>query len=398
MRFSVIIPLYNKAPYIRRALESVLAQTYTDYELIIVDDGSTDGSFTIAKQFIDERLKIKGTEDEVKGYRLKVKGKENSGAETNGYKLSPINYKLIRQANSGVSAARNAGVAQAQGEYLAFLDADDWWEPTYLERMAQLIEDYPDAGLYACNYVYYKPGKTHAALKNIETGYFNYPKAYYEGNAMPVWTGAAMIPRQVYDEMGGFPLGIKLGEDFLLWSKIALRYPVAFLNEALAWYNNDVPATLRATRNLHAPEHHMLFRLELACGYEEECKVESVKCKGKEDRKAHIPASTPYTLHLTPNSDSDHAFTPYTLHLTPTKADWKSLLDKLRVNGLLEYWLDKRYHDLAADELKKVDWSKQSDSVKQMYMAPIWLLKAKRMVMQVGSFMKQKMIKMLIIR
>ena len=67
MKFSVIIPLYNKAPYIRKALESVLAQTYTDYELIIVDDGSTDGSFTIAKQFIDERLKIKGLEDEVRG-------------------------------------------------------------------------------------------------------------------------------------------------------------------------------------------------------------------------------------------------------------------------------------------------------------------------------------------
>ena len=97
MKFSVIIPLYNKAPYIRKALESVFAQTYTDYELIIVDDGSTDGSFTIAKQFIDERLKIKGTEDEVKGYRLKVKGKENSGAETNGYKLSPNSPSEFRR-------------------------------------------------------------------------------------------------------------------------------------------------------------------------------------------------------------------------------------------------------------------------------------------------------------
>lgn len=382
MKFSVIIPLYNKAPYIRKALESVLAQTYTDYELIIVDDGSTDGSFTIAKQFIDERLKIKGTEDE-------VKGKENSGAETNGYKLSSINYKLIRQANSGVSAARNAGVAQAHAEYIAFLDADDWWEPTYLERMAQLIEDYPDTGLYACNYVYYKSGKTHVAL-NIPTGYINYPKAYHENDAMPVWTGAAMMPRKVFEEMGGFPLGIKLGEDFLLWSKIALRYPVAFLNEPLAYYNNDVPAMLRATRNLHAPEHHMLFRLELAFGNEEECKVESVKCKGtgnevkddklkvkgKKNGEAEIPASTLYTLHL-----------------TPTKDDWTLLLDKLRVNGLLEYWLDKRYHNLATEELKKVDWSLQSNSVKRIYKTPIWLLKMKRWVMLVGSAVKQIIMK-----
>lgn len=335
MKFSVIIPLYNKAPYIRKALESVLAQTYTDYELVVVDDGSTDGSFTIAKQFIDERLEVKGA--------------ENSKAETNGYKQSPINYKLIRQANAGVSAARNNGVALSHGDYIAFLDADDWWEPTYLERMAQLISDYPDVGLYACNYVYYKPGKTHVAF-NIPTGYINYPKAYYESDAMPVWTGAAMIPRKVYDEMGGFPLGIKLGEDFLLWSKIALRYPVAFLNEPLAWYNNNVPSTLRATRNLHAPEHHMLFRMDAY-------------------------------LQLLPKGKRVET------------SDWKLLIDRLRVNGLLEYWMSKKYHDLAAIELAKVDWSQQPNSVKRIYKTPIWLLKLKRMVMQMGSCVKQCVMK-----
>ena len=126
MKFSVIIPLYNKAPYVRKALESVCAQTYRDYELIVINDGSTDNSTIVA----DEYLKA----------------------------IDGIDYKIINQTNAGVSAARNNGVAQAHADYLAFLDADDWWEPTYLERMAQLIEDYPDAGLYACNYVYYKPG------------------------------------------------------------------------------------------------------------------------------------------------------------------------------------------------------------------------------------------------
>ena len=140
MRFSVIIPLYNKVPYIRKALESVLAQTYTDYELIIVDDGSTDGSAEIAEAFLQEL---------------------------------PAS-RLLKQKNAGVSATRNNGFSVSSAEYIAFLDADDWWEPTYLERMAQLIEDYPDAGLYACNYVYYKPGKTHVAINTIETGYFNY--------------------------------------------------------------------------------------------------------------------------------------------------------------------------------------------------------------------------------
>ena len=333
MKFSVIIPLYNKAPYIRKALESVLAQTYTDYELIIIDDGSTDGSSEIAEAFLQELP---------------------------ASRLSPLAFRLLKQKNAGVSAARNNGFSVSSAEYLAFLDADDWWEPTYLERMAQLIDDYPDAGLYACNYVYYKPGKTHVAL-NIPTGYINYPKAYYESNAMPVWTGAAMIPRKIYDEMGGFPLGIKLGEDFLLWAKIALHYPVAFLNEPLAWYNNDVPATLRATRNLHAPEHHMLFRLELAfCDEgENDVKGDRLKAKGTKNSKADTLAS---------------CLSPLAFRLNE---DWQTLLDKLRINGLLEYWLDKRYHNLAAEELKKVDWNQQPNSVKRMYKTPIWMLKAK---------------------
>lgn len=336
MKFSVIIPLYNKAPYVRKALESVCAQTYRDYELIVINDGSTDNSAIVA----DEYLKA-----------------------TDG-----IDYQIINQPNAGVSAARNNGVAASNGDYLAFLDADDWWEPTYLESMAQLIEDYPDAGLYACNYVYYKSGKTHVAL-NIPTGYINYPKAYYESNAMPVWTGAAMSPRKVFDEMGEFPLGIKLGEDFLLWSKIALQYPVAFLNEPLAWYNNDVPATLRATRNLHAPEHHMLFRLEEATG------LLGYQVIRQENGAAEI--SMPHR---------------------PTNDDWRRLIDKLRISGLMEYWLDKRYHDLAADELRKVDWSKQSASVKRIYDMPIRLLKLKRLIMQVGSAVKQKLINYILIK
>ena len=361
MKFSIIIPLYNKAPYVRKALESVFAQTYTDFELIVVDDGSTDDSASIVQQFIDERLK--------------VKGEETSGAVTSTYHLSPINYKLsvrlITQSNAGVSAARNNGFSVSSGEYIAFLDADDWWEPTFLEKMAQLIEDYPEAGLYASNYIYYKPGKTHVAVSNIETGYFNYPKSYYEGGAMPIWTGATLIPRRVMDEMGGFPLGIKLGEDFLLWAKIAMQYKVAFLNEPLAWYNNDVPATLRATRNLHASEHHMLFNMKELIG-------ESLKIKGEEISRADTNA-----YNLSP------------ITYKPTNDDWRRLIDKLRVNSLLDYWLDKKYHDQAAEELKKVDWSNQPDSVKRIYKTPIWILKLKRLIMRWGSFVKQKIIRLM---
>lgn len=317
MKFSVIIPLYNKAPYVRKALETVCAQTYRDYEIIVINDGSTDNSAVVA----DEYLKA-----------------------TDG-----IDYQIISQQNAGVSAARNAGVALSHGDYIAFLDADDWWEPTYLEKMAQLIADYPEAGLYACNYVYYKPSKTRVAL-NIPTGYINYPQAYYESNAMPVWTGATIILKRVFEEIGGFPVGIKLGEDFLLWAKTAMHYPVAFCEDALAYYNNDVPVNLRATRNLHHPNNHMLFRMDIIAS-----------------------SLSPLASNL--------------------KIDWQALLDKLRVNGLLDYWLDKRYHDQAAEELKKVDWTKQSASVKRMYKTPIWIQKVKRWVMSCGSFVKQIIIR-----
>jgi hypothetical protein len=127
-----------------------------------------------------------------------------------------------------------------------------------------------------------------------------------------------------------------------------MQYKVAFLNEPLAWYNNDVPATLRVTRNLHAPEQHMLFRLDII--------GERLEAKGE---------------------------------------DWKRLIDKLRTSGLLDYWLDKRYHNLAAEELNKVDWNKQPTSVKNLYKIPICMLKTKRLLMRWGSFVKQVIIKVM---
>ena len=312
MKFSVIIPLYNKAPYIRKALESVFAQTYTDYELIIVDDGSTDNSDYIADKYIRYNT------------------------------LYSPNVRLLRQANNGVSVARNNGVEASKGEYIAFLDADDWWEPTFLEKMTQLIDDYPEAGLYASNYYYYKGGKNIVKV-NIQTGYFNYPKEYYKKFAMPITSITAVIPRKIYNEMGGFPTNIHLGEDFLLWAKIAIQYPVVFLNIPLAWYNNDIPATLRATRNLHAPEYHMLFHLDLLG-------IKQIEV-----------------------------------------GEWKLLLDKLRVNGLLDYWMSNEYHNQAAEELKKVDWSKQPLSIKKIYKTPIWILKVRKKVKIWGSLLMQKL-------
>jgi len=324
LRFSVIVPLYNKERYVKKAIESVLAQTYRDFELIIVDDGSTDNSAAICEELLSS-------------YTVHH---------------TPYTIRFLKQANSGVAAARNNGVAASQGEYVAFLDADDWWEPTWLEEMDKLITEYPDAGLYATNYIYYKPGKTHVAL-NLERGYMNYPEAYIHSTQMSVTSITTCMPCRVFDEMGGFPVGIKLGEDFLLWAKTAIHYKVAFCEKPLAYYNNDIPAFQRATRNLHAPEYHMLFNMQ---------EIEQM-----------INDQWPMA-----NDQS---------------AAWHALLDKLRANGLLDYWLSDEYHDVAVVELAKVDWSLQPRSVVRMYKTPIWVLKTKRRFMQVGSYCKQKLLR-----
>lgn len=346
MRFSIIIPLYNKAAYIRKALESVLQQVCTDWELIIVDDESTDES-------IEEVLHWTSAH---KMQSIETPYVWKEGPSLSFLYSSSNIIRLVGQMNTGVAVARNRGAALADGEYVCFLDADDWWNPNYLEEMAQLVATYPNAGLYASNYVYYKPGKTHVAL-DLPTGYINYPQAYLRSSAMPVWTGTVCMPRRVFEEMGGFPDGVRLGEDFLLWAKTAMHYPVAFLNKPLAYYNNDVPATLRATRNLHAPEHHMLWQLD---------DLQAFIVNNKQ------PVDVPY-LQM------------------PSAEDWQRLFDRLRVNGLLDYWLSPAYHEAAEKELSKVNWTHQPSSVVRRYKTPLGALRAERRIKQIGSFCKQKL-------
>lgn len=311
--FSVIMPLYNKAAYVEKGIRSVLEQTYPHYELIVVNDGSKDNSAEIAEKLLE----------------------------------GVSNARFINQQNSGVATTRNNGVAIAKGEYVCFLDADDWWDVSFLQEMSQFIQEYPEAGIWGTNYWYVKRGMTRVGVC-CETGYINYPLVYKSQTSMPLWTGAVSMSKETFFKYGGFPVGIKLGEDFLLWTKIALEHKVAFLNKTVAYYNNDVPATMRATRNLHKPEHHMLFMMSEL-----------------EDAVA--------------NNISN-------------KEDWSALLDWLRVRSLMDYWLSEEYHEKAKQELTKVDWSKQPSSIKKLYAKPIWFLRAKRFVFAVLSFVKQKLI------
>ena len=226
--FSVIIPLYNKAPYIAKAIESVLGQTYRDFEVIVIDDGSTDQSLEVAKTFENKSITI------------------------------------VSQPNSGVSTARNNGVKLAKHPYICFLDADDWWHPTFLEEMKRLITDFPDAGIYGSGYYIVKNGQERIAPigvpQGFERGIIDYCEVYAKTLCMPLTSISVVIPKHIFDEERGFKSQLKFGEDFDLWIRIALKHKVILVNKPLAYYNQDVDVNNRAIGSrFYKPEEHMLF-------------------------------------------------------------------------------------------------------------------------------------------
>ena len=203
---SVVIPLYNKEKSISNTLKCVFEQTYQDFEIVVVDDGSTDDSAAIVETFKDPRI------------------------------------RLIHQSNAGVSAARNTGIREAKGEYVAFLDADDDWNNDYLKVIYGLINKYPNCKARGTNYFLCCEGKKeHTILKKIpfseETGIlFN----YFEIGACshpPIWTSCTCVDRDLLIEIGGFPIGIKSGEDLLTWARVAVRTNFAYSLSPLGFYN-----------------------------------------------------------------------------------------------------------------------------------------------------------------
>lgn len=197
---SVIIPLYNKEREIEGTLRSVLAQTLLPLEIVVVDDGSTDRSAEIVRSI-----------------------------------ASPL-VRLIRQSNAGECAARNRAIAETQGEYVALLDADDEWEAGFLAEIAAMIAEYPGCGIYATAFnVIDRDGRFPAPCpseRGIVGNFFRDSAHRYI--AIP---SASAIPRAVFDEVGGFPDGMKIGGDLYMWIKIAKRYPVCFSPQPLVNYS-----------------------------------------------------------------------------------------------------------------------------------------------------------------
>ncbi|MFN5417579.1 MAG: glycosyltransferase family 2 protein [Flavobacteriia bacterium] len=225
--FSVIIPLYNKEKYIQKAIQSVLDQKYTDFELIVVDDGSTDESLNCLKIFSDKRIKV------------------------------------IKQQNAGVSTARNNGVKEAKYDLVAFLDADDWWHQDFLSEMLLLIEDFKDAAVYSCAYFKVKNGQNIPAKIGVEAnfiaGYVNYYEVYSKTFWVPVNCSFVVVRKDAFLSENGFNQNLKFGEDLDLWLRFSLDHKFAFLNKFLAFSNQDVPAQNRALGNKLWPKAENVF-------------------------------------------------------------------------------------------------------------------------------------------
>jgi glycosyltransferase involved in cell wall biosynthesis len=304
--FSIVIPLYNKAAYIEKAIRSVLNQTFQEFELIVVDDGSTDESFAQLS---------------VISYQLSVEDPEG---------FSKV--KIVQQLNQGVSTTRNNGVKLANYDYIAFLDADDWWEPTYLEEMKGLIEAYPEAGIYGSSYYKVKDGQNIVANIGVELGFtkglINYCQVYARTFYMPLWTGATIIKKTVFESEHGFKPEFILGEDFDLWIRVALKYPVAFLNTPLAYYDQDVAVADKAVvkDRIYTPESIYIFNLDYL--WEEEQR----------------------------------------------NKDLKQLLDLLRVYTFERYRLQRAYPGLVRKEIAKVNFSQQKKWYWFLYHLPVPLV------------------------
>lgn len=204
---SVIIPLYNKEAQIASTLQTVLNQTYQDFEIVIVNDGSTDNSVAEVNKIKDNRIRV------------------------------------INQKNAGVSAARNRGIKEAQYDLVAFLDADDEWKPRYLETQYTLYLKYPKCSVFAVNYEFrnLKGEVTHTIINKLSfdseygilTNYFEVASCSHP----PICSISIMVKKNAIESIGGFPDGIKSGEDLLTWAKLAVKYKIAYCKTPYAIYN-----------------------------------------------------------------------------------------------------------------------------------------------------------------
>ena len=203
--FSVVIPLYNKEKFIGNTLQSVLGQTFSDFEVVVVDDGSTDSSAATVKQFTDSRIQYYSKE------------------------------------NEGVSTARNFGINAAASDFIAFIDADDFWYPDFLQTMHQNIQRFPDQMVFSAAIEVETARNLIPAQYSIQKTGVCELVDFFEASCKEavIWTSAAVFHKDVFQKCGVFDMAIKSGQDTDLWMRIGLVYKVVFCWKVLARYVYD---------------------------------------------------------------------------------------------------------------------------------------------------------------
>lgn len=204
---SIVVPLYNKEKSIIQTLKSVLLQTYDKFEIIVIDDGSTDNSVESVKAISDNRI------------------------------------RLIQKENGGVCSARNRGIIEAKYDYVAFLDADDLWDTLYLEEQVKLINEFPNAAMWGINFAEMTDGKIARYLPTgLPDKFRGYVEDYfYIKNRISdlFCSSSVVVKKETFEEVGFFDERIKYAEDNDMWFRIIASYPVAFYDKYMVFYQFD---------------------------------------------------------------------------------------------------------------------------------------------------------------
>lgn len=227
-RFSIVIPVFNKETFVAKTIQSVLSQTFADFEIIVINDGSTDKSKAEILSITDERI------------------------------------RFFSKENEGVAVARNYVISKASADYICFLDADDFWFPNFLETMNDYIQKLPNEKVFAC------------AIE-IESGKKNFPARYsfvqksdheivnfFEASQKEavLWTSSVCIHKEVFEKSGVFDEQLKVSEDTDLWIRIGLHYKVVFIWQILARYVFDENSISRSINYIFEDAFFEKYALE----------------------------------------------------------------------------------------------------------------------------------------
>lgn len=227
------MPLYNKGADVVRAVNSVLRQTERDFELIVINDGSTDNGPELVRQFSDPRIRI------------------------------------IDQENGGVSAARNKGIREAKSDIIAFLDADDEWEAGFLEAIFSLAARFPECSVFATGYVYRDQNGTvrKPIIKGLpEKPWHGVLEDYFKVAAHsdpPLCTSAIAVKKESLLSVGCFPEGVTSGEDLLTWARLAVRHYIAYDSSCYAIFVQRAKRYEKPTRVPQSPDKVVAGFMEL---------------------------------------------------------------------------------------------------------------------------------------